>query len=674
MIRKILIALMFALGTLGLSACGGGNGNSSGSATVLPADKLTFNLASQTIPFPNDIAWANPNPAGLNQAGIVDLEGSTSDPATDALYTEIANLKIKGLSPNAPIAVPLDGNSSSALTNLDGNILLIDLTQLLGPCESYKSDQTAYNGCLAGNLMNNPNVDQTAKIESFYQAVKDANGNVLNYAIKIYPITSLIAGDQYVVVLKKGIKSANGALLSATSTVDMLKSDTPLTDPQMEAIRQQYIPLFNLMSQLFLTPKSDILELFTFTTADKTLSLADFAQLAQGGATNVTGISYNASTSDPESITSEYEAINGAAGQFASYSAATSDVTSSFMSTTFFETGFNSFNVTTLATSSPAAESVPAIIIPSGSTDKVVIFQHGLGGDKTNAFALAAKLLPAGYTIIAMDLPDHGDRAATYAANPYNACDTSSSGGCFFTANLPQDRINLYQSAFDMTIMLKDLEAGKFDLDGDGIGDVPNKIYFVSQSLGSITGSVFNKFNNQDITKSVLNVGGANFAAILDETAIQSLQNTVSALGYTKNTVGYMTFLGIAQLLLDPADPVYLARGIKNALVQTAKGDIIVPNISNEVFAKSVYANSSYLPIALDPSQDLSVNNAITSPAASWYQYGITGQYIPHGFMLSDDISSYSGTSIYPIYQAEQTMITNAYKSSQEQLLNYLNN
>ncbi|NOZ84638.1 MAG: hypothetical protein GXP60_07565, partial [Epsilonproteobacteria bacterium] len=72
------------------------------------------------------------------------------------------------------------------------------------------------------------------------------------------------------------------------------------------------------------------------------------------------------------------------------------------MSTTFFETGFNSFNVTTLASDEPTPESVPTIIIPSGNTGKVVIFQHGLGGDKMNAFALAAKLLSAGYTIIAM--------------------------------------------------------------------------------------------------------------------------------------------------------------------------------------------------------------------------------------------------------------------------------
>jgi len=139
MIRKVLIAILFVAGTVGLSACGGGAGKNYGAAPVLSSDKLAFNPASQTIPFPNDIAWANPNPAGLNQAGIVDLEGSTSDPATDALYTEIANLKIKGLSPNSPIVVPLDANSSSALTNLDGNILLIDLTQLLGPCESYKA-------------------------------------------------------------------------------------------------------------------------------------------------------------------------------------------------------------------------------------------------------------------------------------------------------------------------------------------------------------------------------------------------------------------------------------------------------------------------------------------------------------------------------------------------------
>ncbi len=235
-----------------------------------------------------------------------------------------------------------------------------------------------------------------------------------------------------------------------------------------------------------------------------------------------------------------------------------------------------------------------------------------------DAFALTAKLLPAGYTIIAMDLPDHGGRALSYYNTHvlFGDCDTSSSGGCFFTANMPQDRINLYQSAFDMTIMLKDLQAGKFDLDGNtSTVDKPTKIYFVSQSLGTITGSIFDKFNNAAIAKSVLNVGGANLAALLDETSIASLKSMVTAMGYTKNTVPYMTFLGIAQLLLDPADPVYLANNVKNALVQTAKNDIVVPNISNEIFVKSVLGLSAS-PILLDPAQDLSVNTAITTPIA----------------------------------------------------------
>lgn len=102
--------MMFVLGTTGLSACGRGGGGPSSSVT-LSSDKLAFDLVKQTIPFPNDIAWATSNPAGLNQAEIVDLIGTTSDPATNALYTEIANLHIKGLNPNTPIAIPLDVNN-----------------------------------------------------------------------------------------------------------------------------------------------------------------------------------------------------------------------------------------------------------------------------------------------------------------------------------------------------------------------------------------------------------------------------------------------------------------------------------------------------------------------------------------------------------------------------------
>ncbi len=274
-------------------------------------------MATETFPFPNDIAWAAPNPYDLDTSGFVDLVSPKNSSAENALYTEIANLKIKGLSPNAPIAIPLDANSSSALTNLNGNIILIDLTKLITPCASFgpkgtTPDKTKYNGCLATNLVNNSEIDQTAKIKSFYQTVENNSGKVLNYAIKIYPITPLNAGDNYVVEVKKGIKSANGALLSATATLDMLKSDTKLANSQMEAIRQKYVPLFGLFKQLFLTPKSDILELFTFTTADKTLSLQDFAQLAKGDPLNVTGLPYNATTSDPEAITSEYEAIGAA--------------------------------------------------------------------------------------------------------------------------------------------------------------------------------------------------------------------------------------------------------------------------------------------------------------------------------------------------------------------------
>ncbi len=680
MIRKILIAMMFFLGTVGLSACGGGGGGSN-SSVILPSDKLAFNLATETIPFPNDIAWAAPNPYDLNTSGFVDLVNPKNSSSANALYTEIANLKIKGLSPNAPMVIPLDINSSSPLTNLNGKIILIDLTKLMTPCASFGTkgttpDKTKYNACLLSTFLNPANaVDQTASIKIAYQAVKDNSGKVLNYAIKIYPITPLDAGDQYVVEVQKGITSANGALLSATSTVDMLKSDTKLANSQMEALREQYAPLFGLFKQLFSTPKSDILELFTFTTADKTLSLADFAQLLTGNnLSNVTGLPYNATTSDPEAITSEYEAINGGSA-LAAYSTVTSDVTSSFMTTAFFETGFNSFDITTLAAKQPTPEQVPTIIIPSGSTSKVVIFQHGLGETKMDAFALAVKLLSAGYTIIAMDLPDHGGRALSYYNThvPFGDCDTSASGECFFTANIPQDRVNLYQSAFDMTILLKDLKAGKFDLDGNGTLnalDKPTKIYFVSQSLGSITGSIFNKFNNAAITKSVLNVGGANFAALLDETSITSLKSIVTAMGYTKNTVPYMTFLGIAQLLLDPADPVYLANNIKHALVSTAENDIVVPNISNEIFVKSVLGLAAS-PILLDPVQDLSVNTAITTPVALWYQYGITGQYIPHSFMLTDDISGYKGTPIYPIYQSEQPIITSAHSAAQNQILNY---
>jgi hypothetical protein len=139
----------------------------------------------------------------------------------------------------------------------------------------------------------------------------------------------------------------------------------------------------------------------------------------------------------------------------------------------------------------------------------------------------------------------------------------------------------------------------------------PGHLGYVGQSLGGILGTLFNAVS-PDTTNVVLNVpGGALPQVILnggDWTAERTaLLNGLAMQGIQFGTPAYDQFVGIAQWVLDPADPANLGwrlthpvpvcpggmsygtcTGATNtpntnraALIQFIEGDQVVPNISN---------------------------------------------------------------------------------------------
>jgi hypothetical protein len=292
----------------------------------------------------------------------------------------------------------------------------------------------------------------------------------------------------------------------------------------------------------------------------------------------------------------------------------------------------------------------------------VVIFQHGLGGQKEHAAALANDLdLP----VIAMDLPLHGDRAL----------EGSDSGSGYLSMNMGSTRVNFYQSLFDMTLLVKSLKNGQFDLDGDGEvyipdtavpdpDDIPETLYFAGQSLGAITGSIVSEFNSE-LDKVVLNVGGANLASLMDRATNAELGGMLSI---ERNNTLYFTTMGLMQLLIDPADPAYLANPAFNGkefqnetIFQTAYMDTVVPNIANAVLAN-----------ALGYSACINVTDFSEIPAAEagWYQFGgntdMTDNWVPHGFLLRPGID-YPEAAGY----LNQDYVNGAYNAARTQLINF---
>ena len=604
---SFLIALFLSFSTFTFSF----NYNSAPVKIVLdPANSLL----SLPIPLPNDI-----NSAILNESGTaieLPIKGDEPDDI-QMLYSAINMLKIKGLPANTFLTIPLNSTAKLDTSSLYKNIFLIPFMI---------------------NLSTTPSINPTPSIiagpENLLITQED---NVL----KIISKRPLLGDAKYALIITKGVETSDGQLVGH--------------DPAMELlIKTEYN---KLLESLHLSP-DNVLAMLTFTTASKTLKLSAFAKLKAGVPLDSTDfLNYS-------NITEEFKSILSAANLLPSNVSSNEAV--NYAGFNYLKTSFTSYDITTL-TSTPKNESVPTIILSNGVTDKIVIFQHGLGEDKTYALAIASKFLKAGYPIISIDLPLHGERLDyNNSAFDCNYDGKVKSGECFLTANLVNDRINLYQAVFDMTLLLKDLKAGKFDINGDNVPDKVNKVYFVSLSLGSITGSMFASYNVNDITKAAFTVGGADLSTILDGTKIPDLENAVKMLGLEKGSAEYYVFLGILHLILDPADPLYnVTSALKDkTLVISAYGDIIVPNTSNSILANL---------IGYSTPQSVTIDNIDTvSAETGWYQYGgITNNipyYVPHAFLLSTENASEK----YGI-PFDQEFIDKAKDSMQNQIINFFN-
>jgi hypothetical protein len=142
----------------------------------------------------------------------------------------------------------------------------------------------------------------------------------------------------------------------------------------------------------------------------------------------------------------------------------------------------------------------------------------------------------------------------------------------------------------------------------------PSKLGYVGQSLGGILGTLFNSVS-PDTTNVVLNVpGGALVSIILNAPSFaaqkKALIDTLAGNGLQPGTPGFDQFLGIAQWVLDEADPANMAyrlthptmtaTGItapnanRKAFIQFIQGDETVPNISNLALVSS--ANRDFVP------------------------------------------------------------------------------
>src|SRR6056297_839544 len=246
----------------------------------------------------------------------------------------------------------------------------------------------------------------------------------------------------------------------------------------------------------------------------------------------------------------------------------------------------------------------------------VVIFQHGITGNRSQALALADTMASIGYAVVSMDLPLHGitqtdpldpsqPLAALYVDNtPFgpianertfdldlqdNATGApgpdgriDSSGSYFINLqSLLTARDNNRQAQVDLSTLALNIPG--IDLDGDPVADFDgSNINFVGLSLGSIVGAALLAVE-PTVNNAVMSVPGGGIANLLNgsQTFGPVIRAGLQAAGVEPGTADFFQFLAIAQAAVDSADPINWAQNAVQAnsiLLHQVAGDAVVPN------------------------------------------------------------------------------------------------
>lgn len=246
----------------------------------------------------------------------------------------------------------------------------------------------------------------------------------------------------------------------------------------------------------------------------------------------------------------------------------------------------------------------------------VVIFQHGITGNRSQALALADTMAAAGFAVVSMDLPLHGitqtdpldpsqplaalyventpfgpianertfdldlQNNATGAPGPDGQIDSS---GAFFInlQSLLTARDNLRQGQVDLSSLA--LNIPSMDITGDGLSDFDgSNINFTGLSLGSIVGTAF-LAAEPTVNTGVLSVPGGGIANMLNASPTFGpvIRAGLQAAGVEPGSPEFFQFLGAAQTVTDSGDPINWSRTVvqDNAiLLHQVAGDTVIPN------------------------------------------------------------------------------------------------
>ncbi len=564
-----------------------GNGNpGSGGVTAF---KALFVPLGGILPFPTDLYFNG------------STDGTLNIPATPFLPNVVALNALDGFSTvasaTARFSAPINATTIGATT-----VIMIEVT--------------VDNATKATVGVRRPLVygtDYTARVATSI----DSGGSTLE-VIPLRPLTPSTAGTNvgYLVVLTNGLRDTAGN--AATSDVDYqaIKNAQPtcaaITNASMNGIcllTGAHLAIAGAVG----VPAANVALTFSFSTLSTADSLNIVAATAAPTAIVAPFTGLNLSALSP--LLPPIANVHSGTLNVRYFHSPTAPLTGSWRGNPFTAvpgaattTHLSRFNPVPVAQANldiPLFVTVPNAL--SGQTKPglgwpVVIFQHGLRGDRTQAAAIAAAYAQAGFVVAAIDIPLHGitsltnplyqaGRERTFNLDVVNnatgapGADGMIDGSGTHIINLTSlltSRDNLRQAAADIVQLARSLPA--LDLDGNGttVDIDSSRIHYSGISLGGIVGTVASALPTA-IISSYLNVPGGGIAGLLrDSPALRTSVNAgLAASGINQGTTLYDQFFRDAQTVVDAGDPLnYIARAVnaRPVLLSQVINDVVVPN------------------------------------------------------------------------------------------------
>jgi len=584
-----------------------GNGNPAGGAAVGgTAARALFAPLSGILPYPTDLYFS----------GTTD--GTLNIPANPFLPNAAALNQLDGYSTTAPISIRFSTGLDPA-TLTAANIRVVQVT--------IDNATKATTGVVRPLVLG---TDFSAELASD----AGANGTLL----QLKPLRPLLAStgttnNGYLVLLTNGLRDSSGASVAPDTDYAAFKAALPSCAAVTNATLNGVCRLTGAHLQIagaLGVPAANVVLSFSFSTQNTRDTMTVVAsQVAAAAPRPIVARPTGLTTRQVSAALLGKANVLAGTLQVPYYSSRSAPLSGTWLgnaspldASSRFLTRFNPVPVATETLTIPLLVTVPNATALAGATPPpggwpVVIFQHGITGDRTQMLAIADAFADAGFVVVAIDQPLHGlpSTANPLYARPANPLygGTAPAGATSYERTFDLDlvnnttgatgpdgvvdpsgthfinlvslltsRDNLRQAAADLLVLTRAVPT--LDLTGDGAADINGaRIHFVGHSLGGIVGTVYAGLPSAMRTASVAMPGGG-IAQLLRESGSFGPRITagLQAQGLTPGTTLFDQFFRDAQTAVDSGDPLnYVTAAVALRpyhLIQVVGGGAVLPD------------------------------------------------------------------------------------------------